>query len=96
MPSKPGAKPQPDHKLSAETRAAIKAWEDHVAKEEVLREAAQKALAQELIANPDLPVQTLAKNPLVPWGIGTMWNIVSKHNVPPRQPNKAKRTASEG
>ncbi|MFJ1606992.1 hypothetical protein ACIOHS_27015 [Streptomyces sp. NPDC088253] len=92
MPRKPGAQPQPDHKLSDEARAAIRAWEAHVAQEVVLREAAQKALADELKANPDLPVAALAKAPEVPWGIGTLWHIVSKYNVPARQPNKAKRS----
>ncbi|MEV6738659.1 hypothetical protein AB0N14_17690 [Streptomyces sp. NPDC051104] len=93
MPRKPGPQPQPDHKLSDEARAAIKAWEDHVAKEEELRERAQKALADELKANPDLPVAALAKNPHVPWGIGTLWNIVAKYDVPARQPAKSKRSA---
>ncbi|KQW13557.1 hypothetical protein [Streptomyces sp. Root369] len=92
MPRKPGPQIQPDHKLSDEARAAIKAWEDHVAKEPELREAAQKSLADELTANVDLPVANLAKNPEVPWGIGTLWKIVTKYNVPPRQPNKAKRS----
>ncbi|MGW2951559.1 hypothetical protein [Streptomyces eurythermus] len=92
MPRKPGARPQPDHKLSEEARLAIKAWEDHVAKEPELRKAAHKALADELKANPDLPVAALAKLPEVPWGIGTLWNIVSEYNVPARQPNKAKRS----
>ncbi|MEU6595334.1 hypothetical protein ABZ923_40110 [Streptomyces sp. NPDC046881] len=91
MPRKPGPQPLPDHKLSDEARAAIKAWEEHVEQEVVLREAAQKALADELTANPDLPVAVLAKLPEVPWGIGTLWNIVGKYDVPARQPNKAKR-----
>ncbi|MER6980552.1 hypothetical protein [Streptomyces carpinensis] len=94
MPRKPGAQPQPDHKLSDAARDAIRAWNEHVAKEEELREAAQNALADELKANPDLPVAALAKNPDVPWGIGTLWNIVAKYDVPARQPNKAKRTES--
>lgn len=92
MPRKPGPQPLPDHKLSDETRAAIKAWEEHVAKEPVLREAAQKALAKELKDNPDLPVAALANDPHVPWGIGTLWAIVSKYKVPPRQPSKAKKS----
>ncbi|MCX4573560.1 hypothetical protein OHB41_10275 [Streptomyces sp. NBC_01571] len=91
MPRKPGAQIQPDHELSDATRAAIKAWEDNVAEEVVLRAAAQKALADELLADPDLPVASLAKAKGVPWGIGTLWNIVAKYNVPARQPNKAKR-----
>ncbi|MEU7323362.1 hypothetical protein ABZ682_22845 [Streptomyces griseoviridis] len=95
MPRKPGAQPQPDHKLSAEARAAIKAWEANVKEESKLREAAQRALADELKANPDLPVAALAKLPEVPWGIGTLWNLVSKYSVPPRQQNKAKQRASK-
>lgn len=92
MPRKPAPQPRPAHKLAPETQAAIKVWEDHITKEVELRKAAQKALADELLADPDLPVQVLADTPGVPWGIGTLRAICAEYNVPPRQPNKAKRT----
>ncbi|MEU6928992.1 hypothetical protein AB0A05_07490 [Streptomyces sp. NPDC046374] len=91
MPRKPGVQPKPAPKLSETTKAAINAWERYVKKEEKLRKAAQKALAQELIADPDLPVAALANLPEVPWGIGTLRIICAEYKVPPRQPNKAKR-----
>ncbi|MDX3345938.1 hypothetical protein PV387_39415 [Streptomyces sp. ME02-6987-2C] len=91
MPRTPGPLAQPDHKISDATRTAIKEWEAHVAKEVELRNAARKALADELKTNPDLPVAALAKVPEVPWGIQTIWTIAKEYDVPPRQPNKSKR-----
>ncbi|MFI0827237.1 hypothetical protein ACH4Q7_22590 [Streptomyces roseolus] len=95
MPRKPGAQPKPTPKLSEETRAAIREWERYVEQEEALRKRAQKALADELIADPDLPVAALAALPEVPWGIGTLRIICAEYGVPPRQPNKAKRPEAD-
>lgn len=92
MPRKPGPQTQPDYEPSEATRDAIREWNAAVDEEQRLRKLAQKAIADDLKADPDLPVAVVAKHASVPWGIGTIWNIVSEHQVPPRQPNKAKRS----
>ncbi|MFF0092738.1 hypothetical protein ACFYSF_22635 [Streptomyces canus] len=91
MPRKPGAQSKPDYKPSDATREAISAWKTSVQEEERLRKIAQAAIADDLKADPDLPVASVAASSSVPWGIGTIWKIVSEYGVPARQPNKAKK-----
>ncbi|MFB0617268.1 hypothetical protein [Streptomyces sp. AGS-58] len=89
-----GKQPLPEYKPSQSTLDAIKAWEAAVDLEETTRHAAQKALADELKADTDLPFAAVAAHPSVPWTEPTLRIIGKAHQVPPRQPNKAKRQTS--
>ncbi|MFJ6561950.1 hypothetical protein ACIQMV_19230 [Streptomyces sp. NPDC091412] len=89
MPRRPGPAPVPPHEPSPELKAAIRDWEDSVKREQELRQAARKAVADELIRFPDLPVAALAKAPEVPWDVEMVRRIAREYDVPYRQPNKA-------
>lgn len=86
-----GKQPLPEYKPSDTVRAALKAWEEALKREEETRHAARKALADELKANPDLPYAAVAAHDLVPWTEATLRIIGTEYKVPPRQPNKAKQ-----
>ncbi|WP_086859820.1 hypothetical protein [Streptomyces milbemycinicus] len=87
-----GKQPLPDYKPSDKVRDALKAWEDALKLEEKTRHAARKALAEELKADLDLPYAAVAAHPIVPWTEATLRIIGTEYKVPPRQPNKAKKT----
>lgn len=90
MPRPLGKQPLPPYKPSDKVRAAIKEWQDALAKEEKTRHAARAALAAELKADTDLPYAAVAAHDAVPWTEETLRGIGREYGVPPRQPNKAK------
>ncbi|MET7809801.1 hypothetical protein ABZT26_02940 [Streptomyces sp. NPDC005395] len=86
-----GKQPLPEYKPSDTARNAIREWEESVKREEELRHAARKALADDLKADTDLPYAAVAAHPAVPWTEATLRIIGQEFAVPPRQPNKAKK-----
>ncbi|WP_406178070.1 hypothetical protein [Streptomyces canus] len=87
-----GKQPLPEYKPSDAVRDALAEWKKALELEEKTRHAARKALAEELKADLDLPYAAVAGHPLVPWTEATLRIIGTEYKVPPRQPNKAKKT----
>ncbi|MFJ5037982.1 hypothetical protein [Streptomyces parvulus] len=94
MPKQP-PKRRPEYKPSRKTAEALAAWKRAVEEEERLRLSVRAALAEDLIADTDLPYQVVADHPSIPWSMQTLRQIGWEYNVPPRQPSKAKQPSGK-